>query len=180
MVPQELRVTGRCRHVDPLVVADDTWAVSEETTSLDVMLTEISVHAEASIGPKFRWDKCKLAVDGEPKDTEAVIDPAATPMLAMVSRVRSGESLTPLGATIRTGGQSQAEWEATKQKCWAAYHLRRRFWKVRVRAQEKQRMLHMCILPIPRWRAGIIFWTQLELRAVQRMQLQISRRALHL
>lgn len=91
-----------------LAWADDAWGVSEDMASLNTMLIELSVHAEAAIGSEIRWGKCKLAIDGESKEIEVVIDPVATPMLATVSRVHRGESLTWLGATVHIGGQNQA------------------------------------------------------------------------
>lgn len=57
-------------------------------------------------------EKRNLAIDGEPKDAETVIDPEETPMLARVTRVHTGESLTLLGSTIQIGTQHHAEWEA--------------------------------------------------------------------
>lgn len=107
-------------------------------------------------------------------------EPADTPILAKVSRVRAGGYLTLLGATIQIGTSHQAEWEATKHKCWIALNLPRRFWRVRGRAQEKMRILHMCVFPVLSWCSGSRHWTQGELISAYSMQLQMSRRALHL
>lgn len=42
--------------------------------------------------------------------------------------------------SIQVGPSSDRQWEATRQKCWAASYVRRRFRRVRRRWAEKMRM----------------------------------------
>lgn len=56
-----------------------------------------------------------------------------TPVLAKVSRV--WRMLNMVGSHHEIGAQYWAGRDATTQKCWSAFHLRSRFWRVRGRAQ---------------------------------------------
>lgn len=38
--------------------------VNEITEGLNIILSDLSRHAEATPGFRFRWEKCKLPVDG--------------------------------------------------------------------------------------------------------------------
>lgn len=85
-----------------------------------------------------------------------------------------------LGAYIQVGDQYRGEWETVRRKCWAAFHLRRRFWRLKGFGVEKMRMLHMSIWPVLNWCAGGRYWNRQELQQVYSMMLQMSRRALNL
>lgn len=142
-----------------LVWADDTWVVSHDTRSLYTVLTDLSQTAEKETGLEIWWDIYNLAIRGEQKDQETVIEPADTPMLAKVSR---GERLTWLRATTQIG-------TAVDRKCWIAFSLRRRFRGVRGRARDKMRMLHTCIFLVFTWCSGSRHWTQNEFKSVYSM-----------
>lgn len=119
-----------------LARADDTWSVSEGVNSLGTMLQDVSKMAEAETGLQIRWGKCNLAIEGAEAGRDTVITPEQHLLLSIVTRVWSGQSLTSLDTTIQTGSQYDAEWEAARRKCWAAYLLRKRFWRVKGHARD--------------------------------------------
>lgn len=85
-----------------------------------------------------------------------------------------------LGATVQMGTSQASEWEKVRAKAWSAYHLRKRFWRVKGRAAGKLRMLHLGAFPVINWCAGARFWTQTELRSARSFQLHMCRRAAQL
>lgn len=113
-----------------LAWADDTWIFGSCPCDADQMLPELETEAARSTGLLIRWDKCSVA-DIRPNGREAVGTPPPTHVLHKMKRIADGDCVRMLGAMLQIGTKYRGEWDTTKQKCWKAFYLRRRFWKVK-------------------------------------------------
>lgn len=162
--------------------ADDTWLFGANPADTYQMLSELEPAAAQSTGLLIRWDKGTVA-DFAPweRDSGSTTNAiASTRVLRKMTQAKSGDCVRILGATVQIGQGYAGEWEATRQKCWHAFHLRRRSWKLKGSAAEKMRMLHLSVWRVLDWCAGGRFWDRQEFSNVYSMMLQMSRRALNL
>lgn len=109
--------------------ADDTWVFDASQQGLHAMLTELSPHAWKTTGLAIRWTKCAYAqATGDPREPPTT---ESAPMRADMRQHGQGECFKVVGSHVLVGPQRSEERAAIKQKCWAAYHMRRNFWRTR-------------------------------------------------
>lgn len=122
--------------------ADNAWLSGDTPCNTVVMLSELESAAADETGLLIRWEKCTV-MDMDPEATMTGPDTghdARTSVLHNTTRAEKGRCARMLGAAIQIGAGHSGEWDATRQQCWATFHFRRRFWKLKGFGVEKARM----------------------------------------
>lgn len=162
--------------------ADDTWLLDATRAGLESMLRDVATRADLETGLVLRWDKCSVAEvvhrDARHKETEPPLE--EFPHLAQTSLVADGTCMRLLGAVVQVGHEYTDEWNTIRKKCWKAFHARTKFWRVKMQACHKIRMLQMAVFPVLNWCSASRYWNRAELASVRTMQLRMGRRALNL
>lgn len=116
-----------------IALADETWLFCSTHHNADAMLFELEGAKARETGLLIRWETCTM-MDMNPETTRA--EPAAdadarSMVLHKMTRADRGQCAKMLGATIQIGSEYKGEWIATRQQCWAAFHIRRRGWRLK-------------------------------------------------
>lgn len=149
---------------------------------LEQMMQEVAERAQQDTGLAIRWEKYSVAefvrkvAAAAPED-----DPwSSYPLLSKAAVVGEGGSLRLLGTTLQKGHGLVEEWNSLRAKCWAAYHSRVRFWRVKSHVLHKLRMLQIAIFLVLKWCTASRYWNKAELQSVRTLQLRMCRRVLRL
>lgn len=148
--------------------ADDIWVFDACPHGLESMLTMLSAHARSRTGLITRWGKCGYAhATGEP---QVLLQEDTAPMLSKMDRDAPGQCPKVLGSFVQIGPKLSQERDAVRRSCWAAFHMRRNFWRTRGHVVQKICMLHLSIFPVLSWCAFTRYWIKRELAEGRTMQ----------
>lgn len=131
--------------------ADDTWLLDATRAGLEEMLRDVATRAEVETGLIPRWDKCWVAEVMHRGASPAAEQPPLTafPLLSKTSIVADSTCSRLLGAVVQSRPDTYAdEWHVLRRKCWAVFHARTRFWKIKQHSLHKVTMLQMAIFPV--------------------------------